>query len=173
VGQRRPRRALYHSALVVTVDDCRYTIEMTPIPRRCPAGRGVVVEGAVGSRHLGRMRVFRYEVRRWRDGIIPDLEFAVCSPVLVSSDPAIAQRVLQLVAGVPAPVWGRDELAAGEMWNSNSVVSWTLTAAGVVDAAGSAPGGGRAPGWDAGVAVARRALNGVTGERAELVESHE
>jgi hypothetical protein len=42
------------------------------------------------------------------------------------------------------------------MWNSNSVISWALVRAGVIDAAGSPPAGGRAPGWDAGVAVARR-----------------
>ena len=32
-----------------------------------------------------------------------------------------ARRLLDLVATVPTPVWGRDELDAGEMWNSNSV----------------------------------------------------
>jgi hypothetical protein len=64
--------------------------------------------------------------------------------------------VLDLVAMVPTPVWGRDELRAGEMWNSNSVVSWALTRAGVVTRAGTPPGNGRAPGWDAGVTVARR-----------------
>jgi ABC-type glutathione transport system ATPase component len=32
-----------------------------------------------------------------------------------------------LVPDVPTPVWGRDELQAGEMWNSNSLISW-LTA---------------------------------------------
>jgi len=48
--QRRPRRALYHSALVATTADGRYTMEMTPVAG--PAGRearGVVAEGAVGT----------------------------------------------------------------------------------------------------------------------------
>ncbi len=46
---------------------------------------------------------------------------------------------------VPTPVWGRDQLHAGEMWNSNSVVSWALTRPGVVANAGHPPGNGRAP----------------------------
>lgn len=50
-------------------------------------------------------------------------------------------------------VWGRDELRAGEMWTSNSVVAWVLAGAGL--AAGVAlPHHGRAPGWDAGLRVA-------------------
>jgi hypothetical protein len=51
---------------------------------------------------------------------------------------------------------GRDELHTGEMWNSNSVISWVLTQAGVLAEAGRPPGNGRAPGWDAGVLVAER-----------------
>ena len=31
---------------------------------------------------------------------------------------------------MPTPVWGRDELRAGEMWNSNSLTSWLIVAAG-------------------------------------------
>lgn len=49
-----------------------------------------------------------------------------------------------------------DEMDTGDMWNSNSVVSWVLTCAGLLDAAGEPPPGGRAPGWQAGVVVARR-----------------
>jgi hypothetical protein len=51
----------------------------------------------------------------------------------------------------------RDELRTGEMWNSNSVISWLLTRAAIDVAAVAPPAGGRAPGWAAGVAVARRA----------------
>jgi hypothetical protein len=53
-------------------------------------------------------------------------------------------------------VWGRDELAAGEMWNSNSVVAWLLVVSGLRAEAVSPPRSGRAPGWNAGVVVARR-----------------
>jgi hypothetical protein len=134
-----------------------YSIEMTPVPRRgSSAERGVVGTGAVGSRWLGRFRVFRYELRRWLGGTIPDLGFAVGGPVRLTDDPAAVRAVLDVVASVPTPVWGRDELHAGEMWNSNSVVAWALARTGLEPAAGRPPGGGRAPGWDAGVAVARR-----------------
>ena len=156
--QRRPRCQLYHSALVATTDEGEFAIEMTPVPG--PAGReerGVVGEGAVGARWAGRLRVFRYEIRRWRGGVIPDLGFAVASPVRLTDDAEAVAGLLELVPHVPAPVWGRDELHAGEMWNSNSVVSWLLVRAGLDAAAGDPPSGGRAPGWDAGVAVARRA----------------
>jgi hypothetical protein len=110
----------------------------------------------VGSRLAGRWRLFRYEIRRWRDGAIPDADAAVASPVPVASGEAPALRVLELVPAVPALVWGRDEVGAGEMWNSNSVVAWLLERAGIGTAHIGLPPGGRAPGWDAGVAVARR-----------------
>jgi hypothetical protein len=64
--------------------------------------------------------------------------------------------VLDLLPQVPPLVWGRDEARAGEMWNSNSVVAWTLERVGLAGRAGRPPDGGRAPGWDAGVTVARR-----------------
>jgi hypothetical protein len=44
------------------------------------------------------------------------------------------------------------------MWNSNSLIAWLLVSAGVEIGQVSLPAGGRAPGWDAGVAVARRDL---------------
>ena len=65
----------------------------------------------------GRFRVFRYEVRRWRGGVIPDIREAVESPQQLTDDPLVAQRVLDLVPAVPTLVWGRDESQAGEMWN--------------------------------------------------------
>ena len=40
-------------------------------------------------------------------------------------------------------------MRTGEMWNSNSVVSWALTRSGVDLTAVRPPGNGRAPGWDA------------------------
>ncbi|HEY7627211.1 MAG TPA: hypothetical protein VH761_09085 [Ilumatobacteraceae bacterium] len=151
--QRRPRCELYHSALVATTDTGRYSIEMTPIPKTA-GDRGVVAEGVVGSRILRRFRVYRYEVRCWRNGVIPDLPYAVASPVRVSDEAAVVQRVLDLLPQVPTLVWGRDELHAGEMWNSNSVVSWVLTKAGVCTTDVHPPVRGRAPGWDAGLHAA-------------------
>ncbi|MEA2716047.1 MAG: hypothetical protein QOI99_364 [Actinomycetota bacterium] len=152
--QRRPRRDLYHSALVAVTTDARYMIEMTPVvDGRGREDRGVVAEGAVGTRWARRFRVFRYEIRRWSDGAIPDLRYAVASPVRVGDGHA-AHAVFDLVPVVPTPVWGRDELHAGEMWNSNSVTSWLLARSGIDLEHIRPPGDGRAPGWDAGLAVA-------------------
>ena len=154
---RRPRCDLYHSALVAVTAEGSFGIEMAPIPDDLGArARGVVSEGPVGARAAGRVRLFRYEIRRWRSGIIPDLADAGASPVHLTSDSALAQQVLDLVPSVPTPTWGRDELHAGEMWNSNSVVSWLLARSGLDAAAGPMPPAGRAPGWDAGLVVARR-----------------
>lgn len=153
--QRREPCDLYHSALVVVVPEGRYIIEQTPVPRGDGSSRGAIVVGSVGTRVAGRVRLFRYEVRRWRDGTIPDLVHAV-SRVRVADDLARASRILDQVPAVPPLVWGRDERGTGEMWNSNSVISWLLATAGV-DAAGiQPPPRGRAPGWHAGLVVARR-----------------
>ena len=153
---RRPRAALYHSALQIQVPGGRYVVEQAPVVDAHGRDRGVVAEGAVGTRWAGRLRVFRYEVRSWRGGEIPDLRAAIGSPVRLSDDAAVAQRVLDVVATIPTPVWGRDELHTGEMWNSNSVVSWTLTRSGVDLSSVRPPSGGRAPGWHAGAVVAAR-----------------
>jgi hypothetical protein len=153
---RRPPCDLYHSALVVRVPDGAYAIESAPVPDERGEERGVVAGGAVGSRWAGRFRIFRYEVRCWRDGVIPDLGEAVESPRRLAADAATARRVLGLAPEVPAPVWGRDELRAGEMWNSNSVIAWLIARSGLAVEAISPPAGGRAPGWRAGLVVARR-----------------
>ncbi len=153
---RRPPRDLYHAALQVHVPEGTYVIEQAPVPDRNGEQRGVVAEGAVGSRRAGRFRIFRYEIRRWRDGQIPDIAEAVDSPRLLSSDEHRARCVLDVVAQVPTPVWGRDQLATGEMWNSNSVIAWVLARSGLETESVQPPAGGRAPGWHAGLVVARR-----------------
>ncbi|MBD0339056.1 MAG: hypothetical protein ICV67_07205, partial [Thermoleophilia bacterium] len=84
------------------------------------------------------------------------LEEAVDSPQRLTDDPVLARRLLELVPSVPTPVWGRDELGAGEMWNSNSFISWLLVRSGVPADGVQPPPGGRAPGWWAGLVVARR-----------------
>ena len=160
--QRRPRCALFHTALVVDTTDGRYVVEVAPIPDLAGESRGVVATGAVGSRRLGRLRVFRYEVRVWRDGVIPDLVESVATERFdLGADRTAA--LLALVGQVPTPVWGRDELRAGEMWNSNSVTSWLLARSGVDMTTVGPPRGGRAPGWDAGIEVAARAPRPATG----------
>jgi hypothetical protein len=154
--ERRSRCDLYHSALFVRVPEGRFVIEQAPVRRGDGSERGVVSEGAVGSRLARRFRIFRYELRRWREGVIPDVAEAVESPQRLTNDVGLAQRVLALVPSVPTPVWGRDELRAGEMWNSNSVISWLIARCGLSAESIRPPAGGRAPGWRAGVVVARR-----------------
>ena len=153
---RRAPRDLYHSALVVAVPEGRFVIESAPVQRDDGAKRGVVGEGPVGTRAAGRLRVFRYEIRRWCDGVIPDVAEAVDSPRRLTDDPAVARRLLDLVPSVPLPVWGRDELRAGEMWNSNSLISWLLAQCRLGAERIRPPEGGRAPGWRAGIVVATR-----------------
>jgi hypothetical protein len=159
VAARLGRRApcdLYHSALLVCVSEGQFVIEQAPISDSNGEERGVVAEGAVGSRWAGHFQLFRYELRRWRDGVIPDVSEAVDSPCRLTDDPGISRRILDLVPLVPTPVWGRDELGAGEMWNSNSFISWLIASSGLDAASIHVPAGGRAPGWHAGIAVARR-----------------
>jgi hypothetical protein len=154
--QRRPARDLYHSALRVHLPEGTFVIEQAPVHDWSGKQRGVVAEGAVGSRWAGRFRIFRYEIRLWLGGHIPDVGEAVDSPQRLSSEPETARRVLELVPQVPTPVWGRDELATGEMWNSNSVIAWVIARSGVDTESTQPPAGGRAPGWQAGLEVARR-----------------
>jgi len=103
--EHRPPCDLYHSALVVRVPQGRFVVEMTPIPRGSPEERGVMMEGAVGSRWARRLRIFRYEVHRWRDGVIPDLAEAVAGPERLTSDPLLTLRIFDLVARVPPLTW--------------------------------------------------------------------
>ena len=153
---RRPARDLYHSALEVRVAAARFVIEQAPVCDARGEQRGVVAEGPVGTRRAGRFRIFRYEIRRWRDGRIPDVADAVGSPRRLTDDEARVQRVLDLVPQVPTPVWGRDELNTGDMWNSNSVIAWLIARSGIDTEAVHPPPNGRAPGWHAGLVVARR-----------------
>ena len=133
----------------------RFIIEQAPASAE-GTERGAVATGPVGARSLGRFRLFRYEVRRWRDGVIPDVDEAVASPIRLSDDPGPAGRLLELVPEVPTPTWGRDELHTGEMWNSNSIISWLIVRSGLDVDAIPLPPRGRAPGWRAGAAVAGR-----------------
>ena len=64
-------------------------------------------------------------------GSIADIAEAVGGPQRLTDDEAKARAVLEAAQSVPAKVWGRDVLHVGEMWNSNSVISWILTIAGI------------------------------------------
>jgi hypothetical protein len=74
--------------------------------------------------------------------------------VRLSEDPVRVAALLAVLTEVPVLTWGRDELGIGDMWNSNSVVAWALARTGHDMDAIRAPAGGRAPGWQAGLALA-------------------
>jgi hypothetical protein len=154
--QKRPAYDLYHSALQIEVAEARFVIEQTPVQDLGGDRRGVVAEGPVGSRWAGRFRIFRYEIRLWRDGHIPDVAEAVDSPRRLTNDEVHARRVLELIRKIPTPVWGRDELGTGEVWDSNSVIAWVVARSGMDAESIKPPRGGRAPGWRAGIELARR-----------------
>jgi hypothetical protein len=116
----------------------------------------VVIEGPVGARWLGASRLFRYEVRCWAGGTFPDIAEAVDSPIRTTHDARRVQQVLTTVRAAPPLTWGRDQLGAGEMWNSNSLVAWLLARSGHDMADIRPPHAGRAPGWNAGLLLARR-----------------
>lgn len=169
ITARRERRDpcdLYHAALEVRLGGDRFVIEMAPAWAENQPDRGVVCEGPVGLRWLGRSRFFRYEVRCWRNGVIPDLDAAVDSPHRVSSDPRQAARILDMAPAVPRATWGRDELEAGEMWNSNSLAAWLLASSGLDMSSIRPPTNGRAPGWSAGLVVASRGASAYSVRRA-------
>jgi hypothetical protein len=161
---RRPARDLYHSALQIELPEGTYVIEQTPVTDLSGEQRGVVAEGAVGSRWAGRFRIFRYEIRLWLGGHIPDVAEAVDSPRRLTIDEDRARRVLDVIPHIPTPVWGRDELGTGEMWNSNSVIAWVIACSGIDAESIRPPAGGRAPGWQAGLVVAGR-------QRAEMAST--
>lgn len=152
----RSSEELYHSALEVNDRGRRFVVKMAPVWNTDAPDRGVVLEGPVGSRWLGRFRFFRYEVRCWLNGWIPDVAEAVDGPRRLSSDPSQVARLLDMVTSVPSLTWGRDECRTGEMWNSNSLNSWLLARTGQEVEAIHPPDGGRAPGWHAGLVLASR-----------------
>ena len=65
----------------------------------------MVAEGPVGLRWLGRSRFFRYKMRRWRNGTIPNVARAVGAPRKIETDRERVARLLALVPDVPAVTW--------------------------------------------------------------------
>jgi len=152
--ERRSRLDLYHAALEVWAFGARSVVEMTPAWGSSHSPEGAVASGPVGMRFLGRSKLFRYEVHCWRDGTIPDREYAVGGAQVLTNDGQVARRVLDLAPDFPTAVWGRDGFGTGDMWNSNSLVAWLLARAGIPSGDLIPPSHGRAPGWAAGLAVA-------------------
>src|SRR5919199_5450761 len=95
--ERRPASDPYHSALQIQLPEGTYVVEQTPVHDWSGKERGVVAGGAVGARWAGRFRIFRYEIRLWRGGHIPDVTEAVDSPWTLSTDEQRARHVLDVV----------------------------------------------------------------------------
>ncbi|TXK17750.1 hypothetical protein [Homoserinibacter sp. GY 40078] len=155
--ERRAPRPLFHAALIVHDGEREHDIEMAPAWGRGSRSPGVVATGPVGMRLLGASRFFRYEIRCGRGTRIPDLAFAVDSPQVFPVTPAAARELLDRPAHAPLLVWGREAYGSGDMWNSNSLVAWLLTAAGIDAENLAPPHDGSAPGWIAGLAASRAA----------------
>lgn len=151
--QKRSPQPLYHAALEVFTGDENYVVEMTPAWGQAATGRGVVATGPVGASFLGRSRFFRYEVRCWRDGIIPDRDFAVGEADIIQLSGPESRDMVMRCAAVPTLTWGRDEFGIGDMWNSNSLIAWLLQSGGIEAESFVPPDPGRAPGWMAGIAA--------------------
>lgn len=152
--EHRAPQPLFHAALELFVDGHRHMIEMTPAWGQPATARGIVKTGPVGLRILGRVELFRYEVRAWPDGVLPDRAYAIQPPTTIPLTGASARALLASLPGVPVLTWGRVVRPTGDMWNSNSLISWLLTTAGIDATRFTPPSHGRAPGWAAGIAQA-------------------
>jgi hypothetical protein len=108
-----------------------------PIPDARGATRGVAVEGPVGSRRLTASALFAMRFGAGTRASSPISLKRVESPQGLITDENQAHRILELVPTVPPLLWGRDELGVGDMWNSNSVVSWLLARRGAAIFGGS------------------------------------
>ena len=158
VARREHRRAadLYHSALEVRLGPDRWVIEMAPVWNTPEPERGVVAEGPVGLRWLGRSRWFRYEVRCWRGGRIPDVDEAVDSPVRMSEDVGHAQRVLALAPRFRTATWALTSSTPATCGTRTRSRRGSSSAAATTCPGSRPPAGGRAPGWDAGLVAGSR-----------------
>lgn len=150
----RPPQPLFHTALEVFATGSRHLIEMTPAFRQHTDPHAIVATGPVGSPVLGCTRLFRYQVRCWENGVIADRAVAVDAPQRIALTTDSACAVLTHVHTVPTLTWGRDVFGIGDMWNSNSVISWLLCTAGIDASTIAPPAAGRAPGWASGIAAA-------------------
>ncbi|MCS5479455.1 hypothetical protein NYP18_07275 [Corynebacterium sp. YIM 101645] len=161
VRARRAPEPLFHAVLEVFTGQHRHVIEMGPAWGQRGPVRQVVATGPVGAQALGRWVMFRYEVRCWAEGDIPDREFAVGPPRRISLTVREAADLVARTAEVPTHVWGQDIFGVGDMWNSNSLISWLLQSSGIDARALAPPAPGRAPGWRSGILAAMETERGV------------
>jgi hypothetical protein len=149
---------LYHAALEVRLDGDRFVIEMAPAWGSNQSDRRVVAEAPSACR--GSVALGTSDTRYAAGATV---SFPICPRLSQARDASapIELRRRQLLDLVPAfrtVTWGRDELRTGEMWNSNSLISWLLHRTGHDSDRLNPPERGRAPGWSAGVVVAAREM---------------
>lgn len=152
---RRRRCRLVHAGLRLCPGESGpFTLELMPAWQ---GGRGTpLATGSVGFRGADRFALFRYQLHCDDGGTFPDERWAIGEPLVVSRESGVPERILALAAKVPRYTWGRRVRGTSEMWTSDSVVSWLLTRAGIDLAQFGPPPGTRAPGWQAGLEIARR-----------------
>jgi hypothetical protein len=68
--------------------------------------------------YLSALEVFTQEGRFVIEWGLPSMTTRIGGAVW-SGGARIARHVVELVSAVPRPVWGRDDLGAGEMWTCN------------------------------------------------------
>jgi hypothetical protein len=147
---RRPRATLFHTALKLWPPSGQaLTLELVPAFKG--ANQTSLASGPVGVRGADRWLIFRYQLLLVPGASLPDEQWAVESPVCLSTEAATASRLLELAPAVPGHTWGRRVKGTHEMWTSDSVVSWLLVRAGLDLTRVQPPAGGRAPGWGAGI----------------------
>lgn len=152
---RRARTRLVHSALKLRSGEDTWTLELTPAFATAPAPP--LLTGPVGLRAAGRLRLFRYQLVCLPGETLPDERWALAR-LAVSCDDGMAAHILALAGDVPRHTWGRRVRGTREMWTSDSVVSWLLVRASVDLSLVAPPEGARAPGWAAGIEIARRGV---------------
>ena len=151
---RRPRAVLYHSALKLRLENGdQLTLELTPAFAGEPVAP--LATGPVGFRGADRFRLLRYQLRCLPGAELPDECWAVDSPVHLADRSGAARRILDVALTVPRHVWGRRVPGTNEMWTSDSTLSWILERAGIDLSGAAPPSGGRAPGWQVGIQLAR------------------
>ncbi|MFD3789931.1 hypothetical protein [Streptomyces cyaneofuscatus] len=99
--EHREPQPLFHAALEVLSDGRRLINEMGPAWGQSSPSRGVVATGPVGWEALGRWRLFRYEVRCWPEGLLPDRGLAVGAPQQIALTPDGARSLLARVSTAP------------------------------------------------------------------------
>ncbi len=122
--EHRDRAALFHAGLMLRLDDTAFAVEMGPVWNVTEPDRGVLLEGpsARGGSAVSGLPATRCGAGR--AATFPDLARR-CDPVRTTHEPGtVAGRPGRAPAAAAAHTWGRDELGAGEMWNSNSAVAW-------------------------------------------------